>query len=115
MTVFKDKKVTDYVLLYFGFFIYSLVSVFAKFASAQTDYKMLAFLGCEVMLLGIYAILWQQILKKFSLVVAMSNKGITVILSLIWAAMIFDEQVTVWNIIGSVIIVFGIWMVSSDE
>ncbi len=115
MTVFKDKKVTDYVLLYFGFFIYSLVSVFAKFASAQTDYKMIVFLGCEVVLLAIYAILWQQILKRFSLVTAMSNKGITVIFGMLWSVIIFKDTITLWNIFGAAIIISGIYLVSSSE
>ena len=114
MTVFKDKKVTDYILLYFDFFIYSLVSVFAKFSARQTDYKMFVFFGCEIILLVLYAVLWQQVLKNFPLVVAMSSKGITVILSLLWAVLIFKESVTYWNIVGSAMIMFGIWMVSSD-
>lgn len=110
-----ERKIKNYAQLYLIFFIYSLISVLAKFAANQVLFsKTVQFLVGEIFLLGVYALLWQQILKKFSLVVAMSNKGITVILSLIWAAMIFDEQVTVWNIIGSVIIMFGIWMVSSD-
>ena len=113
--MFKNRKVTDYVLLYFGFFIYSLVSVFAKFASAQTDYKMIVFMGCEVVLLAIYAVLWQQILKRFSLVTAMSNKGITVVLGMLWSVVIFKDTITMWNIIGTVIIISGIYLVSISE
>lgn len=115
MIVFKNKRVADYVLLYFGFFIYSLVSVFAKFASVQTDYKMIVFLGCEVVLLAIYAVLWQQILKRFSLVTAMSNKGVTVILGMIWSVIFFKDTITLWNIVGAVIIISGIYLVSNSE
>ena len=109
------RKIKNYVQLYFAFFIYSLVSVLAKFAANQIQFsKTVMFLVGEICLLGLYALLWQQILKDFSLVVAMSNKGITVILSLIWAVIIFREQITFWNIIGSIMIIYGIWMVSSD-
>ena len=114
MRVFSMVKIKDYALLYLGFVIYSFVSVFAKFAAGQTDYKMLVFFCCEIILLVLYAVLWQQVLKKFPLVVAMSSKGITVILSLLWAVLIFKESVTYWNIVGSAMIMFGIWMVSSD-
>ena len=110
-----ENKILNFVLLYLAFFIYSFASVFAKFAARQEAfYKTFLFMCGEVCLLGVYALMWQQVLKKFPLVVAMSSKGITVILSLLWAVLIFQESVTCWNIVGSAMIMFGIWMVSSD-
>ena len=70
--------------------------------------------GLEVVCLGVYAIIWQQVLKDFSLVTAMASKGVVVIINLIWSVLLFGETVTLYNIIGAVIIIFGIWMVSSD-
>lgn len=111
----KESKILYFGLLYFDFIVYSLVSVLAKFASTQENLVMVGVLITgEFVLLGIYAILWQQILKKFSLVMAMSNKGITVILGLIWSVLLFDEAVTLFNILGACIIMTGIWVVSSD-
>ncbi len=114
--MFDRKPLVNYGLLYFNFVIYSLVSVFAKYASMQERYIMVCvFASGEVLLLGIYAILWQQILKRFPLVVAIANKGVTVIFGLLWAALLFNEQVTMWNILGAGIIMAGIWVVSTDE
>lgn len=114
-TVCKEK-IINYVLLYAGFLVYSLVSVLAKCASKQSNFTMMCFfLFGEIFVLGIYAVLWQQALKKFPLVVAMSNKGVTVIFSLIWSALLFQEEISTVNIVGSLMILFGIWMVSADE
>lgn len=112
----KNRKIVNYAMLYGDFIIYSLVSVFAKIASAQdTLTGTLLFMALEFCMLGVYAVIWQQALKRFPLIVAMSNKGITVILALAWSVLIFDEMITVWNIMGAVMIIFGIWMVSQDD
>lgn len=110
------RVIKKYGLLYFAFLIYSFVSVFAKIASGQDSllYALL-FIGVEIIFLGLYALIWQQVLKEFPLVVAMSNKGIVVILGLIWAVLFFDEQITISNIVGALMIILGIWMVSSDD
>lgn len=111
----KIQVVKNYGLLYGAFVIYSLVAVCSKYASFQPTFiRTCLFLGLEVVFLGIYAIIWQQVLKRFSLVTAMANKGVVVIFGLIWSVILFAEVVTVFNIIGAVVIIFGIWMVSSD-
>ncbi|WP_037329873.1 hypothetical protein [Anaerovibrio lipolyticus] len=112
----KQKEIKKYVLLYIDLIIYSLVAVMAKFAAMRENILMISlFMGIEVILLVVHAIIWQKVLKHFDLVIAMSNKGVTVILGLIWSALIFGEIITIWNVVGAVIIVFGIWIVTSDE
>lgn len=112
----RQSQIKDFLILYFAFFIYSFVSVCAKLAAGQaTILGMLLFMGIEICLLGIYAIIWQQALKRFPLVVAMSSKGITVILSLIWAILFFHEQITLWNMVGAGMIILGIGLVSADN
>lgn len=109
-------KIKDYGLLYFAFIIYSFVSVFAKVASGQSElWRTILFMCIECFFLGVYAIIWQQALKRFPLVVAMSNKGVTVVLGLLWSVLLFGESITIMNIVGAVLIIFGIWMVSSDD
>lgn len=111
----KWDNISKYVLLYGSFFIYSISSICAKLAAGQENaIKVVVFIGLEVFCLGIYALIWQQALKKFSLVTAMASKGVVVIFNLIWSVMLFREEVTIYNIIGAVIIIGGIWMVASD-
>ena len=79
------KTLKNYLGLYSAFLIYSASTICAKLASSQTMFvKVLVFLALEVICLGVYAIVWQQILKKFSLVTAMASKGVVVIFNLLW-------------------------------
>ncbi len=111
----KNQIIKNYSLLYFGFLVYSFVSVFAKFASKQNDfYHTLLFIGLELFVLFVYAIIWQQVLKKFQLMVAASNKGVTVVFTLLWSFLFFGEKISFLNIVGAILIILGIWMVSSD-
>lgn len=110
------NNIKRYSLLYSAFFVYSFVAVFAKTAAMQDSLiKMLLFIGVEFAFLGIYAFIWQQALKHFSLVVAMSSKGVTVIIALFWAVIIFGESISVQNIIGAMMIIVGICVVSMDD
>lgn len=112
----KKKKLVNYILLYITLLIYSASTIFAKIAAQQDMIvKVLVFMGLEVGCLGLYAVIWQQVLKKFPLVTAMSSKGVVVIFNLIWSVLLFGEGVTLCNFAGALIIVGGIWMVSSDD
>lgn len=110
------EKIKKYGLLYGAFIVYSFVAICSKYASGQpTIIKMCLFLGLELLFLGAYAIIWQQVLKHFSLVTAMASKGVVVILNLLWSILLFSEKITLFNVIGAGIIIFGIWMVSTDD
>lgn len=110
----KNKK--RYIILYIAFFIYSVSSVCAKLAAQQNVFAVtVLFLMMEMGCLGVYALVWQQILKKFTLVTAMSNRGSVVIFNLFWSVFIFKESVTVSNIVGAVIIIVGICLVGTDD
>ena len=76
--------------------------------------KVILFLGGEIVCLVLYAILWQQVLKHFDLTVAMANKGSVVIISMLWSVLIFHEKITLFNVIGAIIIFIGIRMVLRD-
>ncbi len=110
------KTIKNYILLYACYWIYSVSAICAKLASGQhKPSAVLLFIGLEICCLGIYAVVWQQVLKRFALVTAMSGKGIVVIFNLVWSVILFRETITVNNLIGAVIIIWGIWMVFTDE
>lgn len=110
-------KIKDYVFLHISLFIYSLATVFTKLASAYEffSFEFLILYGTSILILFIYAILWQQNLKRISLTTAFANKSIVVIWGILWGALLFKEKVTLGMIIGSLIIFIGIKMVISDE
>lgn len=76
--------------------------------------KFFLFAILSIVLIGVYAILWQQILGKFPLVTAFSNKGIVVVWNMLLAFFIFNEQITLENIVGGAVIILGIVVVSKE-
>ena len=58
-----------------------------------------------VVIIAVYAFIWQQVLRRMDLSTAYMFKGTTLIFTMLIAALLFGETVTVPNIIGSLIIV----------
>ena len=68
-----------------------------------------------ILLLGFYAIGWQQIIKRLPLTTAFANKAVTVVWGIIWGALIFGEKVT-WNMIAGAAVIFaGIYLVTGED
>lgn len=105
-----------YIYLNLLFFFYSLCSVFLKFASKEEflSLNFIIFYGLAIVILGIYAILWQQILKHFSLTTAFLNKAITIVWGMIWGAILFKEKITITMIAGSLIVLSGLILIGRD-
>lgn len=104
-------------MMYISFFIYSLSSIFSKIASRQ-DFLSIKYVLCFatiVLILGIYAVLWQQILKKIELSIAMANKPIVLVLTLIWARLFFNEEISMKILVGIVLIFSGIIIISLNH
>ena len=94
--------------------IFSLSDVLIKLASRGWEAagffssNTLIFLFCGILLLGIYAIFWQIILKKTTLSVAYLNKATVLFWGMLWAVIIFNEKISFFNIVGTIIIFIGI-------
>ena len=104
-------------MMYISFFIYSLSSIFSKIASKQ-DFLSMKYILCFaviILILEIYAVLWQQILKKIELSVAMANKPIVLVLTLIWAKLFFNEEISIKVLIGIFLIFSGIVIISLNH
>lgn len=97
--------------------IFSVSSVIAKIASGQEvlSAKFIIFYGLEIGLLGIYAIFWQQAIKKFDLSIAYANRAMVLLWSIVWAVVIFGEKITIQNIIGLLVVILGIVIINTEE
>ena len=102
--------VLKYIALIGTFFIYTSSGVFSKLASQQEilSLEYIAFLACTVGVLGIYAVLWQQIIKRMDVSLAYMFKGTGVVFGLMLAHFVFGEAITTTNIVGAAIIICGI-------
>ena len=68
----------------------------------------------EILILGIYAIIWQQIIKKTEISVAYTNKAVAIFWSMVWSALIFREHISMANVIGVAVIFIGMMMVNKN-
>ena len=113
------KRITfkQLILLQGVVLIYTSSGIFAKLASGEAvfSWKFILFYAAEIAVLGIYALLWQQIIKRVDLSIAYANRAIALIWSMLWAFIFFHEQITPKNIIGVVIVVIGTIIVNSDN
>ena len=113
----NKSKIMSFVMLHVILLMYSFCSVFSKLA-AGAEFMSMRFIVCYgVMLaiLGAYAILWQQVLKRMPLTTAFANKGIVIVWGMLWGALIFAEAIKWYMIVGSLIIFAGIVLVVTDD
>ena len=113
----KKEKVKILVLLHIMLMVYSMSGICSKMASKQ-DFISPAFCfyyGIIFVLLGLYAIGWQQVIKRIPLTVAFANKAITVVWGLVWGVIFFGEEVTTGKLFGIVLIVSGIIMYAKSD
>ena len=88
-----QNRVKDIILLQAVIVIFSITSVIAKFASQQAFLSpgFFFFYGAEVAVLGIYAVLWQQVIKRFDISIAYANKATVLLWGAVWSRLIFRE------------------------
>lgn len=91
-------------------FVYALTSFFTRSAS---NYEFLSkpytlFLLGAVITMAVYALIWQQIIKRMPVSDAYMFKGTAVIFTMGISVLFFGETLTISNIIGAIIIVTGI-------
>ncbi len=116
----KNKKKFDiktFAVLHFILLLYSFVGVFMKLAFKNEFLSLGFFLfaGLAVLFLGIYALLWQQVLKKMPLTVAFTNKAICIVWGMLWGALILGDTITWYKILGSLIVFPGVVLVVSSN
>jgi drug/metabolite transporter (DMT)-like permease len=91
-------------------FVYACTSIFMKIASQQVLFSIPFFLwlGGAVGMMGIYALLWQQVIMRMELSTAYMFKGLSLIFVLLFSVFLFGEAITVNNLIGAILIITGI-------
>ena len=103
--------------MHFAFLVYCAYMLIGKTASKYPRISFLFIaLYCVVFaLLFVYALLWQQVLKKIPLTVAIANKSITIVWGMIFGLLIFKEAISFKMILGAIFILIGIFVLSSEK
>ena len=104
------KRFKSILLLHFIILLYSGVSICLKLASAHEFLSLnwCLLYGAVVFILGIYALLWQQVLKHLPLNFAYANKAVTVAWGMLFGILFFKETVEIKHIIGAAIVLMGV-------
>lgn len=111
------SKIKVYIVLHLLLFLYAAGGICSKLAAKEAflSPKFIMYYMIVLANLAFYAIVWQQIIKRISLVSAFANKAITVVWGMMWGFLIFGESITITKITGAVIIIVGIYFVVSDN
>ena len=111
-TAFKNLFFLHIILL-----LYAASSICSKLAASQ-PFLSLPFIllyGCVVLLLFLYAVLWQQILKKMPLTVAFANKAVVIVWGMLAGMFFFQEKITWLMVLGAIILMIGVCLVVSND
>lgn len=90
--------------------LFSFSGILSKLA-AQYPFMSPGFVVCYggmVCVLGVYAIGWQQVIKRIPLTTAYANRAVTVVWGIVWGALLFHEAVSWQKVLGAVVVLAGV-------
>ena len=89
--------------------IYAFGSVLSKWAtSSGFSLKFILLYGGMLLCMMIYAVGWQQAIKRLPLTTAYANKAVTVVWGVVFGLIFFGEQLTIAKLIGMIVIICGV-------
>lgn len=118
----KKKKIgiIDILQLQGAVIVYSLSTVAAKLASEHEflSFWYLFFFAMDFFILAVYALIWQQMIKKFQISIACANKAVTLLWSMLWNFILFSsdptQRITPWKVVGVLLVVVGVVVMNSE-
>lgn len=115
--ILEKSKLKVFFLLHIMLMIYSMSGICSKLASEQEflSVKFCTYYLVIILLLGFYAIGWQQIIKRIPLTTAFANKAVTVVWGVIWGLVFFNEPITWGKVLGAVLVIAGVVLYAMAE
>lgn len=111
------RKIKLFSLLHLLLMLYSSGGIFSKLAGAEPflSWGFCIFYGIVIVLLGIYAIGWQQIIKRMPLTTAFANKAVTIVWGLVWGIVFYQEALTPGKLIGCLLVMSGVVLFAKSD
>ena len=116
------------LLIQLAVIVYTMSGVCSKMAGQNTgsirlfgftinalSWTGIFWMGAEVFVLFAYAIIWQQIIKRFDLSLVYANRAFAIFWTFLWSVILFHEKIRLVNIIGILLVFAGIMVVNSDQ
>ena len=106
----KRSKFSTLFALHLMLMLYSMSEICSKKAAGESflSVRFCLYYGTVILLLGVYAIGWQQVIKRIPLTTAFANKAVTVVWGLVWGALFFREAVTPGKLLGAALVIAGV-------
>ena len=106
-----------FLVLHGAVFLYAINTVCAKAASSREPLSLpfFGFLALEVLLLFVYALIWQQVIKRIDLSVAYANKAVGLLWSLLWGVLLFHEALTPGRLASVALIIAGTLLMNTER
>lgn len=113
----KKTDLRIYLLLHLLMLFMSFGGVVSKTAAGERflSFRWICLYGVLLLILGLYAVFWQQILKHIMLSKAYACKAVTVVWGMIWGAVFFHEKLTLTNILGGALVIAGVVLIASGK
>jgi len=104
------SKAKLFLALHIFLMLYSTGGIISKLAAGKEflSAPFIALYALEILILGFYAIGWQQFIKRMPLSAAYANKAVTVVWGCVWAVLVFHEQLTPGKLCGAVLVLIGV-------
>ena len=118
MLVKGSGRILVLIVLHVMLAVWSCTDVLSKYAAGAEFFSTAFFVmwAGVLVLMGVYALGWQQVIRRMPLATAFANKAITIVWGLFWGVALFGESVTPGKVVGAVLVVAGIVLfVFSDE
>lgn len=106
----RRKRLGVLLALHLLLMLYSTSGILSKTA-ARYPFMSPGFIlsyGGMIAVLGVYAIGWQQVIKRIPLTTAYANRAVTVIWGIIWGAVLFHEGVSPLKVVGALVVLAGV-------
>ena len=106
----NKSKIKVLFLLHLMLMVYSMSGICSKMASKEEFLSPMFcfYYAIIIILLGFYAVGWQQIIKRLPLTTAFANKAVTIVWGIVWGMLFFKEKVSLGKIIGAVLVIAGV-------
>lgn len=109
--------ISKILILQLGALIFSLSNVCSKYAAQHPflSWEFILLYGASLGILFLYAVLWQQVLKTVPLLMAYSNRLVSMVWGVVWGAILFQEQISLTNVLGTAVIIYGLYTMGKVE
>jgi len=113
----RKTSVLFFAALQAAVLFYSFSMLLTKMAGQEEGLTGRFFLlyGGALVIMGVYAVCWQQFLKKLPLTTAYSSRTVSMIWSMILGALLLREKIRFTAVIGTVLILAGLFVIISAD